>query len=184
MKDTENNRGKLKTIGIPVAALLVIVMVSLSLTAFAANPATDGTSKTTTTQTSEVKDAEVQNDKETGTEADEAEEINDPAVEASEDTVLVGKAKITDAQASATALAANQGTSVVSTKLGDENGTVVYEVTLKGTDRKTAEVLVDAEKNIIVSNDNDDDNAGEVKEKGENDDNEADENNAAEVEND
>lgn len=50
--------------------------------------------------------------------------------EANEATALQSKATITVAQAEAAALAANPGTTVVKTGLGNENGVLVYSVEL------------------------------------------------------
>ena len=69
--------------------------------------------------------------------------------ESAEAAAMVSQAKITADQANAAALAANPGTTVVKTDLGDENGSLVYGVELSNG----SEVKVDAGNAKILATD-------------------------------
>lgn len=86
-------------------------------------------------------------------EANEANE-SDQQPEAAESAALASQARITAQQAEATALAANPGTTVVKSHLGDENGTIVYEVELSNG----SDVKVDAQSGKITATDANDAN--------------------------
>ncbi len=81
----------------------------------------------------------------------EASKPNEPAgqSEAAEAASLQSQATITQQQAEATALAANPGTTVVKTQLGDENGTVLYSVELSNGN----DVKVNAKTGTITATD-------------------------------
>lgn len=81
--------------------------------------------------------------------AETADGAETPDNEAADAAALSSKATITADQASATALAANPGTTVVKAELGDENGTIVYSVELSNG----ADVKVDANSGAIVTTD-------------------------------
>ena len=89
----------------------------------------------------------------------EANDTAEPNVnETAEAASLAGKAKITAQQAEATALAANPGTTVTKTDLGEENGTIVYDVELSNG----SDVKVDAQSGVMIGTDAPDANeAGE-----------------------
>jgi|GEM_PF-1528747 len=78
------------------------------------------------------------------------EEADDPAKELEEEAALAGKATLTKAQANDIALAANQDSTILKTRLGDENGTIIYEVEIQTADGKTSEVKIDAESGEIL----------------------------------
>ena len=71
------------------------------------------------------------------------------ASEAADAQALASQAKITQQQAEQTALAANTGTTVIHSSLGDENGTVVYDVELSNG----SDVKVDAQSGAIIGTD-------------------------------
>ena len=92
-----------------------------------------------------------------GAESVEGREVAEPTVnEADEAAALQGKAAISAADAESAALAANPGASVVKTDLGDENGTIVYDVELSNG----ADVKVDAANGTIITTDSGADNEG------------------------
>ncbi len=72
-----------------------------------------------------------------------------PDNEAADAQALASQASITQQQAEQAALAANPGTSVVKTDLGDENGTVVYDVELNNG----SDVKVNAQTGAIIGTD-------------------------------
>lgn len=69
--------------------------------------------------------------------------------EAADAQALASQAKITQQQAEQTALAANSGATVTHSSLGDENGTVVYDVELSNG----SDVKVNAQTGAIISTD-------------------------------
>ncbi len=71
------------------------------------------------------------------------------ASEAADAVALAFQAKITQQQAEQTALAANAGTTVTHSSLGDENGTVAYDVELNNG----SDVKVNAQTGTIISTD-------------------------------
>ena len=95
-------------------------------------------------------------------------ETNDTAESKGDETAdaaaLAGKAKITAQQAEAAALAANPGTAVKKTDLGDENGTIVYDVELSNG----SDVKVDAQSGAVIGTDAQDANEKETGEQSNN----------------
>ncbi|MBL8778283.1 MAG: PepSY domain-containing protein [Acidimicrobiales bacterium] len=77
--------------------------------------------------------------------------------EADEAKALEGLATIAASDAEHAALAANPGATVNSSELGNENGSVVYEVDLTDASGADVEVKVDAGNGDILSQENDDD---------------------------
>ena len=90
-------------------------------------------------ETSEALEQEKMNGKEEATEKDEAQEA----------AQLAKEATISAAQAEASALQKVPGT-VEKTSLDNENGKVVYEVTVRDANGKTVEVKVDAKTGAVV----------------------------------
>jgi uncharacterized membrane protein YkoI len=72
-----------------------------------------------------------------------------PASEAADAQALASKARISQQQAEQTALSANPGTTVTHSSLGDENGTVVYDVELSNG----SDVKVNAQSGALISTD-------------------------------
>lgn len=100
-------------------------------------------------------DNQDENDENDAEEADEADEAND-------DVALAGKAKLTVDQAKEIVLVANPGATIMKTELGDENGTIIYEVKIQTKGSKKVEVKVDANNGSILPEDNEnEDNDGE-----------------------
>lgn len=83
-----------------------------------------------------------------------AGEANSPAEQA-EQAALQAQAAVTADQANQTALGQVPGGTVQATHLGDENGTVVYEVSLVDSAGKSQEVKVDAKSGAIVADQGD-----------------------------
>ncbi len=90
-----------------------------------------------------------QNGPDTGAtdEADSPQENS--ASEAADAQALAPQASITQQQAEQAALSANPGTAVLNSSLGDENGTVVYDVELNNG----SDVKVNAQSGAIISTD-------------------------------
>jgi uncharacterized membrane protein YkoI len=84
----------------------------------------------------------------------EDKEVNDAANEASEDALLASQVQITEAQAIATVEAANPGASVLCGELGNEDGTVAYELKVTSTDGSKSEAIVDANTGAILASSN------------------------------
>jgi uncharacterized membrane protein YkoI len=88
--------------------------------------------------------------------ADKADKAETPeAVDPNEQAKLQKAATITQDQASAAALASVKGT-VKSVELEDENGTVVYGVSVLGADGKGYDVKVDAATGKVLKSEADD----------------------------
>lgn len=77
--------------------------------------------------------------------------------EAAESASLEGLAKTTPEQAKTAALAAVPGTADKA-ELGNENGNVVYEVEVTGSDGKHTDVKVDAGNGAVLAQETDDEN--------------------------
>jgi uncharacterized membrane protein YkoI len=77
----------------------------------------------------------------------------DSATEAAEDAVLASNAVITAAQAEEAVYAAYPGCTITGTKLGDENGVVIYEVSITDTSGTALDVKVDAADAKVLSAD-------------------------------
>ena len=88
---------------------------------------------------------------------------NEAAGDEASDAALPSLAKITPAQAEKAALAAYPSAAVISTSLGDENGYLVYEVTLKDA-QGTLEVKVDAGNAQVLATDKGNEQEGKEKE--------------------
>lgn len=90
-----------------------------------------------------------QNGPDTGAtgEADSPQENS--ASEATDAQALAPQASITQQQAEQAALSANPGTAVLNSSLGDENGTVVYDVEMSNS----SDVKVNAQSGAIISTD-------------------------------
>ncbi len=71
--------------------------------------------------------------------------------EQSESAALAGKTTVTPAQAAQAATATVKGSTVVASTLGDENGQVIYEVTVKDASGATSDVTVDALTGQVVA---------------------------------
>jgi uncharacterized membrane protein YkoI len=82
--------------------------------------------------------------------------------EVDEATSLEGIATITADEATAAALAANPGATLVDVSLGNENGTVIYEVGLTDATGATIEVKVDAGNAAVLGQEAGDDDAEEA----------------------
>ena len=72
------------------------------------------------------------------------------ANEQAESAVLASQAKVTEAQANATALGQFPGASVTKTELDSENGTVIYSVHLTDSAGKKQEAKVDATTGTLL----------------------------------
>lgn len=75
--------------------------------------------------------------------------------EADEAKALEGLATISSSDAEQAALDANPGATVNSTELGNENGSVVYEVELTDADGADLEVKVDAGNGVVLAQETD-----------------------------
>ena len=124
---------------------------------------TDGTQQDVKVdaQTGKIVKVEV-DDEENGKENDEEE--NDTQTQAE----LAKQAKITEEQATKTALEKVPGT-VNEVELEDENGTIVYGIEVVSTDGTQQDVKVDAQTGKIVKVEADDDENGEENDEAEND---------------
>ncbi len=71
--------------------------------------------------------------------------------EAEESSALAALATITDAEATAAAAAANPDATVDAVELGNENGSVVYEVTMTDSSGASLEVKVDAGNGAVLA---------------------------------
>jgi len=80
--------------------------------------------------------------------------------EADEAATLADLATISADDASAAAVAANPGSTVSSVELGNENGSVVYEVRLTDASGAALEVKVDAGDGSVLAQESDDENDG------------------------
>lgn len=140
-------------------ALTLLVAGAVGTTAFAANADNSALQSAAVAQQTQTNDAQ----------ATETEGSTDA-------TALAAQAKITEADAIATAEAANSGYSFTVDELGSENGALVYE--LKGTDSNgnKLEVLVDATDGSIVADVSGDEKDGDTND--ENGDNESSQNQA------
>ena len=123
---------------------------------------TDGTQQDVKVdaQTGKIVKVEV-DDEENGEENDEEE--NDTQTQAE----LAKQAKITEEQATKTALEKVPGT-VNEVELEDENGTIVYGIEVVSTDGTQQDVKVDAQTGKIVKVEADDDENGEENDEAEN----------------
>lgn len=92
------------------------------------------------------------------TEVPGTEAADVPDTEPTETHVPAGSVAVTEAQARATALAANPGLTTVKVELSDENDTLVYSVELSNG----ADVKVDAHTGTVVSTDQYDNEGGEA----------------------
>ncbi|HAX25540.1 MAG TPA: peptidase M4 [Chloroflexi bacterium] len=129
------------------------------LTTFAQNaPATPSTQQVTT----QKGDTNEQWPNYTGSISVPDTQDNSSTSEADEAAALQHLAKITSADAEKAALAANSGTTVTSSSLGNENGWLVYEVKLSSG----VEVKVDAGNGSILATEQADTNESEGAEKG------------------
>lgn len=98
-----------------------------------------------------------QNGPDTGA-TDEADSLQEnSANEAADAQALAPQASITQQQAEQAALSANPGTAVLNSSLGDENGTVVYDVELNNG----SDVKVNARTGAIVAIDSANDSGAE-----------------------
>jgi uncharacterized membrane protein YkoI len=79
----------------------------------------------------------------------ENEGAETPASEAADAQALASQAHISQQQAEQAALAANPGTTVTHSSLGDENGTIVYDVELSNG----SDVKVDANSAAVIGTD-------------------------------
>lgn len=133
--------------------LMLVLAVGISTAFAASNPPTLADKVMTSTESApKVEAVETDAPKET-VEAEEPMEAKE-AKEADEDedvAALAGKATLTEQQAIDAALAANPGATVVSVKLGDENGVVIYEVEIADGN---GEIKVDANTGTILPEDN------------------------------
>lgn len=81
--------------------------------------------------------------------------------EADESAALASLASITADDAGQAALAANPGAAVNGVQLGNENGSVVYEVDMTDASGAAIEVKVDAGDGAVLAQESGDDEAGE-----------------------
>lgn len=175
MKTTIEKAKKLvKRIGIPTIALILVALIGIPMTAYAisnqpAKPTDVQQQKTeknadenfafaiSADTTKEHSGDDVMEEEKADDPSDEHEEEEEASFddEANDDAALAGKATLTVAQANDIALAANPGATIVKTKLGDENGTIIYEVLIKTADGKIAEIKVNVTNGGILPEDND-----------------------------
>lgn len=94
-------------------------------------------------------------------EADDTADEQDGEEEADDDAALAAKAALTETEANKIALAAYPDATVLSTKLEDENGVVIYEVKIKTADGTTTEVKVDATNGTALPADNENEDMSE-----------------------
>lgn len=71
--------------------------------------------------------------------------------EAEESSALAALATITDAEATEAAVGANPDATVDAVQLGNENGSVVYEVTMTDASGASLEVKVDAGNGAVLA---------------------------------
>ncbi len=155
-------------IGVPLLIGGLVFVGYHAATGFAA-PApvtTTAVPSTATTQTDHNKDE--QQPSYTGSislgQQNDQGQDNEAAGDEASDAALASLAKITPAQAEKAALTAYPNAAVVGNSLGDENGYLVYEVTLKDA-QGTLEVKVDAGNSQVLATDKSDKQDGKDKSK-------------------
>ncbi len=84
--------------------------------------------------------------------AESANDSADSAAEKAESAKLAAQAKVTEQQAKDTALAKTPGT-VTGSDIGDENGTISWEIDITGTDGTQHEVQINATTGAVLAAD-------------------------------
>ena len=147
------NKGKLKKFSAPILALAIVastggLMGAKTLVARANTQ--PGIAQKATVKNMNLKVANAVQEKENGTETEKTSLTEDKG-----DAALAINAKITKATAIQTAIANNPGYEALDATIGDENGTIIYEINMVNKAGANIQAKVNAETGSILASDKD-----------------------------